>query len=118
MTPKPPVSLTSTETFAARAQRSEARRVSLWLGALAAVLALTVLRRALGGQVMSVNAVFWPTVAVLTAAIAAQIFLLRLLNRFNRLSRLLPSWVWRASGAVDLLVPMAQLAIVAWFSPR
>jgi serine phosphatase RsbU (regulator of sigma subunit) len=111
-------SLTSTESFAARAQRSEERRVGLWCAVLTAMLLLTIARRLLGGVVMSANAVFWPTVAVLGAALVSEAVLLRVLRRANRESRLLPNWIWRATAVADLLVPMAQLVIVGVYSPR
>src|SRR3954452_4993629 len=86
-------SITLTESFAARAQRSEERRVKLWLAVLVAVLAMTCLRRATGGVVMSDDRVFMPTAAVLVIAIALQVPLLITLRRANRGARLLPSWL-------------------------
>src|SRR5690349_13099244 len=91
-------SITSTDSFAVRAQRSEARRVILWSAVLVTVLALTILRRMLGGVVMAENRLFWPAVGVLTLAIAGQVVLWRTLTFANRQSRLLPPWLWRASA--------------------
>src|SRR5688572_26528409 len=45
-------SLTSSDSFAARAQRSEARRVVIWLIVLVGMLVLTLTRRSFGGVVM------------------------------------------------------------------
>ena len=57
--------ITSTESFAARAQQSEARRLVLWTGVLLVVLMMTVARRWAGGRVMNTTMVFWPTLTVL-----------------------------------------------------
>src|SRR5690242_19359891 len=91
-------SITSTDSFAVRAQRREARRVLLWSAVLVTVLALTILRRMLGGVVMSENRLYWPALVVLTVAIAGQVVLWRTLTLANRQSRLLPPWLWRASA--------------------
>ncbi len=114
----PERSITSTESFAARAQRSEARRAALWTAVLGALLLITIGRRLAGGIVMNSPAVFWPTISIILLAIGAQMPLLYFLRRANRAHRLLPFWVWRASAAFDLAVPMALLFIVGFFSPR
>jgi serine phosphatase RsbU (regulator of sigma subunit) len=57
----------------------EARRVTIWGAVLTAVLGLTVARRLLGGTVMFVNSVYWPTVGVLLVATVCQAVLLRVL---------------------------------------
>src|SRR5687768_7216505 len=92
-------SITSTESFLARAQRSEERRVWLWLGALVGMLLVTLARRAAHGVVMSSDLAFYPTVAVLAAGIAFQAVLLVALRRANRETRLLPEMIWRVSVA-------------------
>ena len=116
MTPEP--SITSTPTFAARAQRSETRRVQVWGAALTAFLLLTLARRVTGGRVMATDAVFWPTVAVLALATVAQAWLLWRLRAADRAGRVLPPFVWRASFAFDLFVVVALLLVPAFASPR
>src|SRR3954463_6386408 len=111
-------SITSTESFAARAQRSEASRVVLWTIVLVGMLLLTISRRELGGVVMSANRMFVPYAGVLVVAIVCECVLLWKLRRANREAVLLPRWVWRASAIFDLAVPMAVLSIAAFFSPR
>jgi serine phosphatase RsbU (regulator of sigma subunit) len=111
-------SITSAESFAGRAQRTEASRVVLWAIVLAGMLLLTVVRRWAGGRVMTDNAVFVPYSSVLAVAIVCQGVLLWKLNRANRASVLLPRWVWRASAIFDLAVPAALLTIASLFSPR
>ena len=69
-------SITSTESFLARAQRSEERRVWLWLCVLVGMVLVTVGRRAAHGVVMSANETFFPTLGVLIASIAFQVVLL------------------------------------------
>lgn len=111
-------SITSSESFGARAQRSEERRVILWVGVLIVMIAISCARRWMGGVVMSENRVFFPTLAVLLAAVVLQIPLLIVLRRANRAARLLPGWLWRASSIADLCVPVAMLTISAFESPR
>ena len=49
-------SITSTASFGLRAQRSEATRMALWSVVLAGMLVLTLVRRWMGGIVMSHDA--------------------------------------------------------------
>lgn len=116
MAPEP--SITSTTTFAARAQRSELWRATIWATALGALLAITICRRAVGGRVMSHDAMFWPTFAVLLLAMALQLALLRTLRLANKTGSVLPQFVWRGGIAFDLVVVMALLLISATASPR
>ena len=111
-------SITASESFAARAQRSEAHRVALWFVALAGMVVLTGVRRASHGLVMSSNALFIPYMMVLVVAMAAQVALWIVLRQANREGRLLSPWLWRASAAFDLFVPVALLTIAALYSPR
>jgi serine phosphatase RsbU (regulator of sigma subunit) len=112
------VSITSTETFAARAQRSEATRVILWIVVLVGMLAQAGIRRGTGGHVMAVDGMFFPYVSLLTAALIGQVVLFRVLRRANRASVLLPGWVWRVSAIGDLAVGVGLLAISGFLSPR
>jgi serine phosphatase RsbU (regulator of sigma subunit) len=111
-------SITSTESFAARAQRSEAHRVVIWTIVLAAVLVLTLVRRWSGGAVMGDERIFYPYAGVLVVAILAQLALLAQLRRANRAGRVLPDWMWRASAMFDLAVAAGLLVIASFFSPR
>jgi serine phosphatase RsbU (regulator of sigma subunit) len=111
-------SLTSTDSFGLRAQQGEAGRTLLWLGVLATVLVTTVIRRALGGAVMSDPLVFWPTLGVLGAALAGHGLLLRVLIRANRAGTLLRGTWWRWVAASDVAVATALLGILAWHSAR
>src|SRR5687768_4082070 len=115
-TPGP--SITSSESFLARAQRSEERRVKLWLCVLVGMVVVTVARRVAHGVVMSANAAFFPTLGILITSIAFQVILLFVLRRANRAMKLLPERVWRASAVFDMIVPAAVLAILQWTSPR
>jgi serine phosphatase RsbU (regulator of sigma subunit) len=113
-----PKSITSTESFAARAQRSEAQRVLLWSGVLVGMLLITVARRAVGGLVMSDGHVFFPYTGLLVVALLCQVVLLARLRRANRDGTLLPGWLWRGSAIFDLAVASGLLVIAAFFSPR
>jgi serine phosphatase RsbU (regulator of sigma subunit) len=112
------ISITSGESFAARAQRSEAQRVVLWTVVLVGMLVLTVARRWSGGAVMSDGRVFFPYAGVLAFAIPCQLVLLARLRRANRLGTLLPGWVWRAGAVFDLSVAAALMVIASFLSPR
>jgi serine phosphatase RsbU (regulator of sigma subunit) len=116
MAPEP--SITSTPTFAARAQRSELRRAAIWATALGALLVITICRRAAGGRVMSHDAMFWPTLGAIVLAMVLQLGLLRALRVANKTGSVLPAFVWRGSVAFDLTVVMALLLISATASPR
>ena len=93
-------SITSTESFAARAQRSEATRVMLWTVVLVGMLLLQVMRRWAGGLVMADNRLFFSDCGVLAVGIVCQMILLRVLGRANRGGVLLPGWLWRCKRDV------------------
>ncbi len=118
MPERPLKSITATETFRARAQRSEATRVALWLGLLIAMLVLLVLRRLTGGEVMSSNAVFVPTMSVFAIAILIQIGLLTVLRKAVRRGVLLPIWLVPATAIADFVIVVTMLLILQWRSPR
>jgi serine phosphatase RsbU (regulator of sigma subunit) len=110
--------LTLSDSFAARAQQSEARRVTLWIFVLAALLLLTLARRLTGGLVKADNALFVPYAGILGFALICQIGLLSLLVSANRRGYLLGDWLWRGSAIFDLLTASALLVVAAYLSPR
>lgn len=112
------VSITSTESFAIRAQRSEERRVVLWLAVLVGMALITLGRRLAHGAVMSHAEVFLPYQGALVFAMAVQVVVLAALRRANRGSYLLPKWLPRASAMFDMCVAVSLLVIVAFLSPR
>lgn len=111
-------SITSTPTFAARSQRSEAIRVAIWVMVLSGLLVVTLVRRWAGGLVMSDGNVFYPYAGLLVFAIAINIVLLRRLDRANRVGMLLPRWVWPAGAAFDVAVAGGLMTLAAFLSPR
>jgi serine phosphatase RsbU (regulator of sigma subunit) len=111
-------SVTSSDTFAGRAQTAEATRVALWIIVLIGMLVLTVARRLAGGVVMTDGHVFYPYVGVLATALGCNLVLLRVLRRANAAGRMLPQWLWRASAVGDLVVAAALLVIGTFLSPR
>jgi serine phosphatase RsbU (regulator of sigma subunit) len=111
-------SLTSSDSFAARAQRSEAHRIVIWLVLLSVMVLLTLVRRWTGGLVMNDNRLFFPYISLLFVAIAFQIALLPVVVRANRAGRLLPGWLWRASAIFDMATAAGLLTISVFFSPR
>jgi serine phosphatase RsbU (regulator of sigma subunit) len=111
-------SITSTESFAIRAQRGEAKRVVLWMIVLAGMAILTMARRVAGGIVMRDNELFFPYLGTLLLAIACEAIWLFALRRANRQGSLLAVWLLRAAAMFDLCVPTALLTISAFLSPR
>ena len=111
-------SFTSSESFAARAQRSEAHRIVIWLVVMVAMLVLTLARRWTGGVVMSDGHVFVPYASVLVLAILCQLVLLAQLRRANRAGTLMPDWLWWVSATFDLAVAAALMVITSFLSPR
>jgi serine phosphatase RsbU (regulator of sigma subunit) len=111
-------SITSTDSFAARAQHSEARRVALWLVVFFGLAAITIARRVTGGAAMYQNPLFLPYTGVLGLAIVVQIVLLSVLRPANRRRYLLPWWVSRAAAIFDLFVVASLLVITGFLSPR
>lgn len=111
-------SLTGTESFAARLLRSERWRIGLMASALLVTLLLVIGRRALGGVVMTANAVFVPTVGVLIVGLLYQGAALRVILRRSRDGSAIPGWQRVISVAVDLAVPGLALLILVLNSPR
>lgn len=111
-------SITSTDSFAVRAQRSEAHRVAIWAVVLFALLVLTLVRRWSGGVVMGDERLFYPYAGLLFVAFLAQLALLTWLRRANRVGAFLPGWLWRASAVFDLAVAAGLLMIASFLSPR
>src|SRR4051812_34132294 len=102
-------SFTSTESFAARAQRSESRRVVLWCCVLAAMAGLYIVRRVFSGTVMADDRAFWPVLGVTVFGIACHLELLFVLRRADRRGELLPPRTWRVAAAFDLATGLAPL---------
>ena len=75
------VSITSTESFATRAKRSEALRVALWITVLVGMFVITLTRRLMSGMVMSKDRLYFPYQGVLALAIVCQSVLLLTLRR-------------------------------------
>jgi len=82
------------------------------------MLALTLVRRALGGLVMTDNRMFYPYTGTLVLGILGQLALLRVLRAANREGKLLPNWVWRCGAVFDLCVAAGLLVVAAFLSPR
>jgi serine phosphatase RsbU (regulator of sigma subunit) len=111
-------SITGTESFAARLLRSERWRIGLMAAALGVTLVGVMVRRALGGAVMSVNATFYGTLAVLLAGLAYQLLAAWVVRRRARLGGGIPTWQRCISVAADLAVPGAVLLILQLHSTR
>lgn len=111
-------SLTGTESFAARLLRSERWRLMLMIAALAVCMIGVIVRRVLGGAVMSQDAVFFSSITVLTAGMAFQVIGLVITSRRARAGRAMPDHERVFSVLVDLAIPGAALLILQLYSPR
>lgn len=118
MTSPGPASLTQTDSFRLRVQRAEATRTTLMLGVLAALTAITVLRRLSGGAVMRVDSLYWTTVGILGVATVVELFALRAVRRANRDGRLLNDHVWVTIAAIEVLAPLGALAMLGVHGPQ
>jgi serine phosphatase RsbU (regulator of sigma subunit) len=111
-------SITSSDSFASRAQRSESKRVALWLIVLAGMAIITFARRGSGDIVIRVDRLFVPYITVLIVGIAAQVALLIAVGRANRGGYLLPQRLGHLTALFDIAVACAILVIAAYRSPR
>ncbi len=111
-------SITSSESFAARIQRSEQWRTVLMALVLTVSLISMIIRRWLGGVVMTVDALFYPSVGVILVGIAFQGWMLLEFRRSERAHRVMQGWRWVLGGAVDLAVPLSCLFLLQLHSPR
>lgn len=118
MTAATPPSVTSTDSFRLRAQRSEQRRIGVMVGVLATLLVIVILRRLFHGVVMSNNSVFIPTIGFIIAVGIYEALMLGNVTRANRESRIIPNWRWILSAAIEVAAPLALLVILHVFSPR
>ena len=103
--------------FQGRLLRSERLRQRLVMLALAVPLATTCLGRAIGGVVMSVDSVFYPTLGVLLLGIAYQVGSSLWVRRMERSGRAVSSVLFVSGLLVDLGVPGALLFIQLNHSP-
>lgn len=111
-------SVTSRDSFALRMQRSEQWRAAFIAAAFGISLVIVLVRRLMSAVVMSVDVVFYPTLAVLTAGIALNLGLWRWARARTAAGALInPHW-WTLSAAADLAVPLACLAVLVAQSPR
>ena len=110
-------SLTSSESFAARLLRSERWRIWLTAAAMFITLIGVILRRTLGGAVMTVNSVFIPSLSVLLFGLLYQCLMLFAVRIRARRGVVIPLWQRLISITVDLLVPFSLLLFLQIQSP-
>ena len=110
-------SITGTESFAARLIRSERLRVGLMALSLLILLLTTVIRRLMGGLVMSENWVFYPTICALSLGVLYQGIVWLALRHWARVGGI-PNWHRWLSVVADLTLPFTLLLITQLHSPR
>ena len=111
-------SVTSTDSFRVRAQRSELQRVLVWIVVLFTFMVVFCIRRLAGGVVASNNSAFTATFLFYFLATAYQFIVLLVIRRMNRQQKLLPEFFWKIATFIDLIIPACALAILVKFSPR
>lgn len=114
----PAPSLTSTDSFHLRAQRSELQRAGVMIAALLTLAALITLRRFVGGAVMASDRVFFPLLLVFLIGAGANALSFASIRAALRAGRILPTWRWRLSAIADLVGATAAISIGVFLSPR
>lgn len=111
-------SLTGSESFRLRIQRSEGQRARLMLGVYVALAVLIFVRRLEGGTVIAHDHVFFPSIGVLLAVMAFEALYSRALLASVRRGVLLPEWRLGITAVVELAGPAAVLLILHYWSPK
>ena len=111
-------SLTSSESFRFRIQRSDVARSLLMAGVYAFMIVITIVRRVAGGVVMSDDRVFWPYMTALAVALSYETFAALSLRAMLRRNRLVATWKLSAGAVFELAVPALLLIIAHLWSPR
>jgi len=111
-------SLTGSDSFRFRIQRSESTRAMLMCVVYGVMIAITVSRRLAGGIVMTDNQVFVPYISVLVAALTYEVIVLGALRTALRQDRLVPAWHLTVNAILELAVPALLLLAVHLWSPR
>ncbi len=111
-------SLTGTDSFRLRIQRSEADRAVLMCIIYGALILLTVIRRVAGGVVMADDRIFLASIGILLVAAAYEVFVALALRTALRQSRLIVGWRLTANAVFELMVPAALLTVMHFLSPR
>lgn len=112
------VSITSAPSFQARLLQSEQSRTVLTAIAWLVVLALTLMRRWLGGVVMADDATFYRALSVIVVGLVFQAVMFTDATRRRRLGLPCPLWRSVLSAGVDLAVPVAMLVVLQLHSPQ
>lgn len=111
-------SMTGTDSFRLRIQRSEADRAVLMAGVYTLLLLLTIFRRLAGGIVMADNRIFATYLSVLSVAAIYSLFVAHTLRLASREGRIISGWKLNANAIFELLVPFACLLVLHFYSPR
>jgi serine phosphatase RsbU (regulator of sigma subunit) len=114
----PQTSITSSPTFRARLLHSEIRRAWLMVGVWSIALATVLIRRAIHGAVMGVDALFYTSVGLLVCAIAVELIAVGYCKARHRSTGALPRWYPHASAAFELAIVLAALTTLEVLSPR
>lgn len=111
-------SLTGSESFRLRIQRSESSRALLMGGVYLALIGLVVLRRVMAGAVMSQDRVFYPYLGLLVMGIGLEVSTVLALR--GAIARGVPlerrRLMWLA--VCEFLIPAALLVVLHLYSPR
>ncbi len=111
-------SITGSESFRLRIQRSEGYRAGLMLAVYASLALMLIARRIEGGTYIAQAKVLFPTLGVVLAAMVYEALYLRALMASMRKGALLPQWRLDATALVELAGPAAVMAILHYWSER
>lgn len=111
-------SITGSESFRLRIQRSEGYRAGLMLAVYASLALMLIARRIEGGTYIAQTKVLVPTLGVVLAAMVYEALYLRALMASMRKGVLLPQWRLDATALVELAGPAAVMAILHYWSER
>lgn len=112
-----PPSITASRSFQSRLLQAEQWRLGLMLACFLVLMALFVVRRAMGGTVASNSTVFaWGMGIMGFACVSLTAALVETRWRIRR-GLTLPTWKFAVGAVMDLAVPMALLASLHYHSP-
>lgn len=109
-------SITGSESFRLRIQRSEGHRAGLMMGVYGSLALMLIARRFEGGTFIAQTKVFFPTLSVVVAAMLYEALYFRSVMAAVRKGELLPQWRLGATALIELIGPAAVLAILHYWS--
>lgn len=111
------ISITGSESFRARLRRNELHRSAIMAGSWAFAVLTLVVRRVLGGAVMSSDAVFIPAISLFSFGVLFHLANILAARRGLRRGASMPDWRWHLAAVVDIAIPALSMAVLVFRSP-